>query len=91
MKQSDSLEQQQTWMWAVQSLLSTLLIFHNVSNPLIVHYVLHSMDDVIQSVYQLPSPSLQPLTEVLLERVNEVANQSKTNYLSVELPMSFHS
>lgn len=49
------------------------------------------MDDVIQSVYQLPSPSLQPLTEVLLERVNEVANQSKTNYLSVRLPMSFHS
>ena len=61
---------------------------HNVSNPLIVQYALQTMDDVVQNLYQIPATSIAMIVEVLLERVHEVSNQSKTNYLGVGMVLN---
>ena len=67
-----------------------MISVHNVSNPIIVQFALQTLDDVIQNLYQIPTASIAMIVEVLLERVHETSNQSKTNYLGVRTILIRH-
>lgn len=81
--QCTSTEQQQPFQECIQQLFSILLSYRNVSNSLVSRFSLQYTDELIQSVYQIPSSSIRSVAKDLLTRIQEVSHQSRTNYLAV--------
>ena len=73
-----------------RQLFSILLSYRNVSNPLVSRFSLQYTDELIQSMYQVPSSSIRSVAKDLLARIQELSHQSKTNYLSVGVAISLH-
>ena len=88
--QCTSMEQQQPFQECIQQLFSILLSYRNVSNALVSRFSLQYTDELIQSVYQIPSSSIRSVAKDLLSRIQEISHQSKTNYLSVGVSITLN-
>lgn len=83
MRQAESADVQKQSEEILQITCDTLCRYHVTSNPVVASLCSQAIDSIVDSLHFLPDSVVLPLTDWLVERVTEAANQSRANYLAV--------